>query len=140
MLSRKSSYIGVMVDDLTSGFTAVTEPYRMFTSRAEMRLFLRPDNSDLRLMDVGVEGGAINPPSDTETLTVADVAVLKKQIVNTKIELFNSFRLKVTEWEEKFRIINNKSNVVLDGNGMKKQVSDERWISRKMAADGCIHH
>ena len=58
MLSRKSSYIGVMVDDLTSGFTAVTEPYRMFTSRAEMRLFLRPDNSDLRLMDVGVEGGA----------------------------------------------------------------------------------
>lgn len=93
ILDRSQAYIGVLIDDIVTKGT--NEPYRMMTSRAEYRLLLRQDNSDLRLTEIGHEVGLISEERYQKFLR-------KKVAIEKEIERLENVTVKPTEAVNKF--------------------------------------
>jgi tRNA uridine 5-carboxymethylaminomethyl modification enzyme len=120
ILDRSSSYIGVLIDDLTTKGT--NEPYRMFTSRVEYRLILREDNADLRLRKIGYEIGLVSKQE-------YDQIQQKTKAIQKGIEFLKSRRLKPS----------SEINAYLAGlntSPIKKAVSLEEILKRPQVSWG----
>lgn len=98
---RNESYLGVMVDDLTT--KGVSEPYRMFTSRAEYRLLLRQDNCDLRLTPKAAELGFVSAERAGRTKekaeTLAAAHKLAREMNHEGVKLDKWFRRPENTWQ-----------------------------------------
>lgn len=108
--SRSTSYIGVMIDDLTS--RGVTEPYRMFTSRAEYRLSLRADNADVRLTP------------EAMSLDLVGCA---------RAERFGQYLQELSVWREKLRLL-SMTPTEAEGRGLKVNKDGQRRTAFELLA------
>lgn len=92
IVSRTEGYIGVLIDDLITN--GASEPYRMFTSRAEFRLTLRPDNADTRLTAKGYQHGCVSKRRfDTYCET--------KRVMKNAIDLLTDLKMPYQTWAKK---------------------------------------
>jgi tRNA uridine 5-carboxymethylaminomethyl modification enzyme len=99
-ISRHEGYIGVLIDDLTT--LGTNEPYRMFTSRSEFRLKLRPDNADLRLTEKGYKMGLVSEMRYRKMLQ-------NKSNIAKAVALLKDFKMTNNKWRDKLMMEKVKS-------------------------------
>lgn len=101
-INRTEGYVGVLIDDLTT--LGTNEPYRMFTSRAEFRLLLRPDNADLRLTEKGYAIGLVGEERYQRTMKV-------KRKLAEAVELLKSISKPTNRWRDLLKLTQTRSTM-----------------------------
>ena len=91
VINRTDGYIGVLIDDLTT--LGTNEPYRMFTSRSEFRLHLRPDNADFRLTPEAIKVGC----ASSERIEKFNKT---QKIFNESVDILKDFKMTQKNWNE----------------------------------------
>ena len=105
IFERSQSYIGTLIDDIVT--KGCMDPYRMMTSRSEYRLYLRQDNADLRLLEVGYEIGLVSEERYQRFLT-------KKEQIAAEIERLNHTGIAGSEALNKL-LVSRETSPVLNG-------------------------
>jgi tRNA uridine 5-carboxymethylaminomethyl modification enzyme len=96
ILERTKSYIGVLIDDLTTKGT--NEPYRMFTSRVEYRLMIREDNADIRLREIGYKLGLVSKEEWERTKEKIENIEKLKKILKSKNIIVDGKKITIFEY------------------------------------------
>ncbi|XP_308209.5 protein MTO1 homolog, mitochondrial [Anopheles gambiae] len=128
-VSRTEAYLGVLVDDLTT--LGTNEPYRMFTSRAEFRLSLRPDNADLRLTEKGYAMGLVSRERFERTRSV------RQRLANAS-ELLRDVKRGSNQWRAAMQLPLAKASVYKSAFEMLAISNDEITTERVCAVEPTV--